>query len=164
MRVRNRVWAASWERKEEKDLGSSAQAREPALSLPHCPSQLSGSTPSPTARAKCACSAGPPATFPLFCACAAVVPLSASPPPARSAREAPRALGKGGKGGWRGRGERLLTPWLRKGEATAAAAASAERSVGAESWRGERGTGPGHDGITATEPWRRPSGRSGRER
>lgn len=31
-----------------------------------------------------------------------------------------RELRKGGKGGWRGRGERLLTPWLWKEEAAAA--------------------------------------------
>lgn len=56
----------------------------------------------------------------LFCACATVIPHSRLPRP-QTGREG-RELRKGGKGGWRGRGERLLTPWLRKGEAAAASA------------------------------------------
>lgn len=65
--------------------------------------------------------------------------LSRAPFPPRAGREG-RELRKGGKGGWRGRGERLLTPWLRKGEA---AAASAEEGRSGERRRGERGDGPG---------------------
>ncbi|CAI9161269.1 unnamed protein product [Rangifer tarandus platyrhynchus] len=51
----------------------------------------------------------------------AIAPSGHRPHGDRLGREG-RELRKGGKGGWRGRGERLLTPWLRKEEAAAASA------------------------------------------
>lgn len=164
MRVRNRVWVASWEQREEKDLGSSAQAREPALSLPHSPSSSPEAHPpprlEPSAHAQRARRPPSPSSAPArpwFRSRPPHPPRGRPVKPRELWERAGKAVGEGGASGYslhgcgkerrrRRRRPRLNDRWEQRAGAVSA------------------GTGPGHDGITATEPWRRPSGRSGRER